>query len=166
MTEQRFADGLGELYIPIPWDGCWVWMHRLTDGYGQTRINGVISRAHRVMYSLTNGPIPEGMQVLHSCDNRACVNPLHLWLGTNADNMHDKYLKNRQTKGETHGMHVLTENNVRQIRELIKQGESQRHIASWFGVDQSNVYQINTGKTWVWLDNRAALKPDTDEVKM
>ena len=153
MTEQTFADGLGELYVPIPWDGCWIWTRGLMCGYGQASINGVPIKAHRWMYSLKNGPIPEGMHVLHKCDNRACVNPTHLWIGTNADNMRDRDLKNRQPKGEANGGSVLTKSDVREIRKLIEQGKSQRYIAGLFDVDQTNIYQINVGKTWAWLDD-------------
>ena len=152
MKGEQLKDGFGIWYEPIPWDGCWLWLRTLVNGYGQLWWNGKMRRAHRRMYSLTKGEIPEGVHVLHSCDNRSCVNPDHLWLGTNADNMHDKYLKNRQNKGETHGMHVLTEDNVRGIRRLIKQGETHRQIAQLFGVSEGAIGNINLGRTWAWLD--------------
>ena len=82
--------------------GCWLWTGRLVNRKVATETYGVIViarksvRAHRYSWELHNGPIPEGMQVLHKCDTPRCVNPEHLFLGTNADNMADKYTKGRQ----------------------------------------------------------------------
>jgi hypothetical protein len=75
--------------------GCWEWVAaKDRDGYGQFKGNGHV-RAHRFSYDEFVGPIPEGLQVLHRCDNPSCVNPEHLWVGTNADNMADKCEKGR-----------------------------------------------------------------------
>lgn len=78
-------------------DACWEWQAgRFSNGYGQfMRVKHQMALAHRMAYELTNGPIPEGLLVLHRCDNRPCVRPDHLWLGTHSENMRDMHAKGR-----------------------------------------------------------------------
>jgi hypothetical protein len=82
-------------------DSCWLWTAGLRGktGYGAFKLNGKVIDAHRISYELHNGTIPEGMYVCHTCDNRKCVNPNHLFLGTPKDNWQDGINKNRITKG-------------------------------------------------------------------
>jgi hypothetical protein len=99
--------------------GCWLWTaYRNRDGYGQFRVGGRMSKAHRVSWMLHFGPIPGGLDVLHRCDNPDCVNPSHLWLGTDADHTADKVAKGRQSrqKGEMHGQAKLCAAEVITIR--------------------------------------------------
>lgn len=145
-------------YIQIPenLDGCWEWTGgKNSDGYGHFHIKRKSYRAHRISFELFVGPIPEGMYVCHSCDNRACVNPSHLFLGTQKDNVQDMYNKSRQSnkraKGENNGQHKLTEQNIYQIREMIEQGYSQREIAKRFDVSHQQISDIKSGKIWSWL---------------
>lgn len=84
--------------------GCWEWQRaRMGAGYGNTRYQGKTINTHRLSYMLFVGPIPEGMYVLHKCDNPPCVNPEHLWLGTPADNMRDRDAKGRDRFSRARG---------------------------------------------------------------
>jgi hypothetical protein len=91
-------------------DGCWVWTgFKDEHGRGQVRINYEAYKAHRIVWTLTKGEIPPNVEVMHLCDNPACVNPWHLSLGTHKQNMQDAVLKRRIAWGERHGMRKLTE---------------------------------------------------------
>ena len=134
---------------PVTESGCWVWtasLHRV--GYGQIRHDERILRAHRVSYELHIGPIPAGMHVLHKCDNRSCVNPDHLFLGTNDDNVADMVTKGRQSKGEKNGKARLTEDNVREIRRRLAAGEKNKDLSVEFGVSTPSISKIAKRKTW------------------
>src|SRR6185369_2192030 len=99
--QQRFE----QLYIPVPEAGCWLWLGTIkAKGYGGfTVVKGESQRAHRVSWIITHGKIPEGMCVLHKCDTRSCVNPDHLFLGTNDDNVKDRGKKDRTARGNRNG---------------------------------------------------------------
>lgn len=137
-------------------DGCWNWMaHKNHDGYGvsKLKINGKWSVifAHRVSYYLYYGVFIEGdNRCLHKCDNPSCVNPNHLFIGTQGDNVRDMHSKNRQVtpKGSASGMSKLNESQVIEIKEMLEMGVSAKHISEKFGVCKNNIYSIKNGKTW------------------
>lgn len=133
-------------------DECWEWQGcRDGRGYGAVTDRGVQLGTHRVSWELTNGPIPDGLWVLHKCDNPPCVNPNHLFLGTHADNIADRDRKGRQAKGSKGGSAKLTEANVIEIWALIRQGVMQKDIAAMFGVKRMAVGRITRGITWIHI---------------
>jgi hypothetical protein len=128
---------------------CWEWIGRVkSTGYGYMRAYGRSIGTHRFSWGLHRGPIPDGLHVLHRCDNRACVNPAHLFLGTNADNMHDKFVKAKQARGEGHGNAKLTDAAVREIRRRAAAGEGLTAIGRSLGVGQTTVSYVVKGRTW------------------
>ena len=130
---------------------CWYWtLTRFRLGYGSVSYQGKIQSAHRVAYKLVHGEIPAGMDVLHSCDNRACVNPEHLSLGDHKKNMRDKMERGRHVvlSGEENGNVRLTWVKVRRIRRLRDTGLTYRELAAQFKVDFTTIAQIVTRKTW------------------
>jgi len=133
-------------------DDCWEWQACKTKGYGQFGINYKMYRAPRVAWTLTYGPIPEGLQVCHRCDNRGCCNPYHLFLGTNQDNHVDAAQKGRKARGEGNGRSRLTEEDVLEIRKRYGANEiTQRDLARELGVSDETISEIVNRKTWDWL---------------
>lgn len=129
--------------------GCWIWsMYKNPDGYGQITVDGRSRSAHRVSYAVNRGPIPEGWLVCHRCDNPSCVNPDHLFVGTNADNLGDMARKGRHKpcKGEKHGRAKLTEADVIAIRA--SQGVSHSKLAAKFGISKTQITRIRGGEYW------------------
>ena len=117
-------------------------------GYGRRYVRGVQRSAHRATWKEAHGPIPDGMCVLHRCDNPPCDELLHLFLGTQADNMADKVAKGRQA--HTKGAAKITVVVAREIRDRYDggRGERQAALAQEYGLTQSNVSAITTGKSW------------------
>ena len=118
-------------------------------GYGQFGNRALAkspTTAHRASWEIHNGPIPDGMMVCHKCDNRKCVNPDHLYLGTNADNMRD-----RSQRGYVHQMR-LDEAKVREMRQLRQQGWSWRKLAARYGVHHNAIVEATMGRSWAYVD--------------
>lgn len=131
--------------------GCWLWNGSPdSDGYGRLRVNGETMRVHRLSYALHNGDLPSNMAVCHSCDTPLCVNPDHLWLGSNEDNIADRTQKRRSAAGSRNGYARLTEESVRAIRS--ETGVPVEDLAERFGVSIGAVYKVRSRQTWAWLD--------------
>ena len=134
--------------IPNAETGCREWTGKKNhDGYGLLWLKGRHWRAHRVAYEVFVGRIPKGMHICHSCDNPGCVEPSHLWAGTNLDNVRDRNQKNRQfrAKGEANGRAKLTNSDVRAIR---KSKETNTQISQKYGMSQANISQIRSRTLW------------------
>lgn len=130
-------------------DQCWEWQGAINrGGYGEFGFQGRRHRAHRVAYELFVGALRKGQQACHHCDNRKCVNPRHLFAGTNIDNIKDKLAKGRQLTGERVWSAKLTEDKVRAIRAMRKAGCNLSVIATAFGIHDRTVGAILKGKTW------------------
>ena len=146
-------------YVPEPNSGCWLWNAGTNhQGYGRFFLGGGrrSTQAHRASYELHVGPVPGDMVVCHRCDNPSCVNPGHLFLGTQADNMADKRRKGRAARGRANVNGRLAPQAVREIRRRCAAGERQADVASDFGVTQANVSSIVTRKTWAHVNEEAA----------
>jgi len=125
---------------------CWEWTGRLNpSGYGDYGSRSRHMFAHRLSWTISNGNIPDGFQILHSCDNRICVNPMHLFLGTNYDNVLDRERKGRgnQVKGEKHHKCKITDIQVIELRENYASGlVTQRQLSKKYGISQAHVGRI------------------------
>lgn len=122
-------------------DECWQWVGEITKyGYARHRY-APIKRMNRYSYTLHLGNIPEGIHVCHTCDNRYCVNPSHLFLGTNKINMMDKAIKCRSKS-------KLTRDQVLEIKEKIKCGESLASIGRFYGVNRTAIQKIKNRTNW------------------
>jgi hypothetical protein len=132
-------------------NACWEWQGQCQPKlpYGRYTINGKFWTAHRLSYTLTKGPITQGLVVMHSCDNPKCCRPEHLSLGTKADNAKDRDIKQRQARGITNGSTKLTEQDVLDIRNMPygQRGDNKR-IRLKYNLDKTTVLKIVNRITW------------------
>lgn len=134
--------------------GCWLWTASTSsDGYGKLQVDKKTTYAHRFSWELHNGPIPNGLLVLHECDVPACVNPKHLFLGDNQVNADDKTHKGRNNspRGEDHGKSKLTDEEVLNMREDRKNGMTVINLIEKYGISKSTVYRAVNEESWTHI---------------
>lgn len=136
-------------------EGCWEWTGgKASNGYGKIQIRKLTCSTHRLAWRLLVGEIPDGMHVLHHCDNRPCCNPDHLFLGTQLDNMRDKVRKDRQAIGETNGNSKLNQALVDEIRSTYVKGHRSHkrgnchELAVRFNIDPATIGRIVKRQIW------------------
>jgi len=142
-------------------EGCWLWTGTLDyHGYGRFKLQGKMQLAHRYAWTLKHGPVPDGMCVLHHCDNPPCNRPDHMFLGTQLDNIADRVAKERNRRGpgntvgrpgETNPFSKLTNTQVLEIRRRYAAGETQTALAPEFGIAQAHVSQIVLRQRWAHI---------------
>lgn len=139
-------DLIQERSVHVSESGCLLWMGAMSKlGYGSVRIKRKGYSTHRLSYYANHGEIPDGLQVLHSCDVRCCVNPNHLRVGTNFDNQRDRLKRGRHHKTK------LLPDDVMKIRKALTE-QSCRQVSEAFNIPITAVYQINNGSSWAWLE--------------
>lgn len=138
----------------IKTNGCWEWQgHKDHGGYIRIRFCGRREFVHRLSYQFYVGEIPKGMCVCHHCDNRCCVNPSHLFLGTQLDNVHDRDMKGRgaDRHGENHHLSKFTEQQVIDIRRRYNDGECMSILAKEHGVTYGAIYAVVRRRNWTHI---------------
>ena len=143
---KRLLDG----YKEDPSTSCWVWQgSQHSNGYGWIKVFGKVVSAHKYSYELHKGPIPNGLKIMHSCDNKLCVNPDHLVPGTHQQNMKDAAKNGLMRSGERHHMHGKKNPRPSQANRVLvlgKEYESQKSAERALGLGQGTVrYWIKTG---------------------
>ena len=128
---------------------CWLWTAGgIKGGYGMMTWNGKLILAHRISYELANGPFPKELCVCHSCDNPPCVNPAHLFLGTNQDNVDDKNRKGRGVylTGEKHGSCKYSDTLIAEVRFQHEQGMGPMELVRKYGISHTHICRILANK--------------------
>lgn len=141
-----YKDRFEKKFVPITKSGCWIWTGRIAREYGRFLFKGKNNLAHRVSYMLYVGAIPKGLKVLHRCDVPSCVNPNHLFLGTQLDNVRDMFSKGRQPKCKANTNSAKL--TLVEVNEIRKSNRSVKELSLSYGVTRETIYNIVNYKTW------------------
>lgn len=155
--EERFQNAI----TPEPMSGCWLWTRFVNPGgYGTIRLNGPRVLAHRASWTVAHGPIPDGMVVCHKCDTPSCVNPDHLYVGTQRQNMDDCSRRGRTGPQRApasyrgcngRGNAKLDASQVVAMRKMRADGVRVVEIAERTGVTPGHVYKVTNSRFWTWV---------------
>lgn len=146
------SDLLGRLSGTEDVNRCWEWSGYSVHGYGSTSHDGKRITTHRLSWMLHFGDIPESKWVLHKCDNPACCNPHHLFLGNHQDNVDDKVAKGRQVRGSRAARSKLSEQQALSVIRMLKsESKSDAEIGRIYGVSPCSIRQIRIGASWKHL---------------
>lgn len=126
--------------------GCWEWLGYRLKGHGRFGMNGKVEYAHRVSWRLERGEIPDGMCVLHKCNNKSCVNPDHLYLGDYKDNAIDRSIDGTNPKMKMSACDVML------LRDLFEIGTDYKSLAWLFSISESSVHRIASRKFYNWVN--------------
>lgn len=153
IPESKYSDVFWSRVDKCDWvEVCWEWTRaRFPDGYGVMKFKGKSTGTHRIAWMLTNGDIPDGMEICHECDNPPCCNPHHLFLGTKDQNQADKANKGRAFRGmgTMQSQSKLTDEDVRLIREkYVYRVYSAARLSKEFGIAESMILRIIHRKNW------------------
>lgn len=145
---------------------CWFWTRYKNpwNGYGQVFFKDgkktYSAKAHRLSYRIHHGPIPDGACVLHTCDNPCCYNPQHLKIGTHAENMHDRVVRNRHFSRERHPNSKITMEMASEIKTRSSNGESAAAIGASLGIHETAVRRVKNNRHWTTRHFALAAKPE------
>ena len=139
--------------IVLEENNCWEWISKKDeDGYGRFWLHEKMQGAHRISYTLKYGQISKGLWILHKCNNTSCVNPNHLYAGTIKDNVRDSINSGTlfllRVKGENRPNAKLKESEIRDIRNMLKNGEPQKDVILKYGLDSSHISAIKNRRIW------------------
>lgn len=152
--------------VSVSDSGCWNWTGgKSPSGYGVITVNGKTMSTHRLSYALTNGDIPAGMLVMHSCDNPSCINPKHLSAGTQKDNMQDASIRGRCNRpmGEDSAKSKYSEDQVIEAMRMLAEGKTKKQVCEIFGMALSTLTKIRAGSLWPHLVDRVAAMFSADQ---
>lgn len=139
--EDRLYDGRWERRSGPLETECWIWTGQLDQtGYGVLKYHQKAYKAHRAMWALRNGPIPEGKYACHKCDTPACINPEHIFIGTQGDNM-----KDAKRKGRTRANRGRSDDEIRMAKAMVRGGMPRSKVAKHFGIDTGSMTRIMQG---------------------
>lgn len=150
---KRFYDKVNKKSL----EECWEWKAAIRNGYGAFKYNGKVESAHRVAYIIHKGKIPEGMFVCHKCDNRKCVNPNHLFLGTQSDNMKDAYNKGRLSLPRTgnfkpnhiaHNATMTRENAIKIKKRIDNRSKTLKQLGEELNIPHHTMRDISAGRIY------------------